>query len=152
MLRVALAAAAVAVAPAIQQASIAGAKLGLSQPAYEQQLGKPYAVAELEGNRGRLLFPKKKLTVEFPSNGKADGIVTWNKAYRTAAGIGPCSTAAALTKAYGSSLKPFKFQGKLVAYRMGRLSFRVDGGRFAAVMLSAPSLGIFTLLNATECS
>ena len=150
MLKVAIAAA--AVAPAIQPASIAGATLGLSQPAYEQLLGKPYAIAKLEGNRGRLIFPKRKLTVEFPSNGKADGIVTWNKAYRTAAGVGPCSPAAALTKAYGSSLKPFKFQGKVAAYRMGKLSFRVDGGRVAAVMLSAPSLSIFTLLNATECS
>ncbi len=151
LVALALAGAAAAAAPAITPTTIAGAKLGQSQPYYEQLLGKPYAIAELEGNRGRLIFPKRKLTVEFPSNGKADGVVTWNTAYKTAAGVGPCSTAAALVKAYGASLKPFKFQGKLAAYRLGKLSFRIDGGRVAAVMLSAPSLSIFTLLNATEC-
>ena len=140
-------------APAITPTSIAGAKLGLAAGDYERLLGKPYAVDQLEGGQWRLRFPKRKLTVEFLAKGKSGaGIVTWNRAYRTAQGVGPCSPASALTGAYGSSLKPFRLAGKIAAYRLGRLTFRVTAGRVTVVMLGVPQLSVFTALNAEECA
>jgi hypothetical protein len=39
----------------------------------------------------------------------ADVITTWNKDFRTAAGIGPCSTIAEMKKAYGNAVVPSLF-------------------------------------------
>ena len=144
---------AAASAPAITPSSIAGARLLLGPADYKRILGKPFLVDKLEQNRWRLRFPQRKLTVEFLGpGGNGAGIVTWNRAYRTAAGVGPCSAASALTKAYGSALKPFRFGGKIVAYRLGRLTFRVTAGRVTVVMLGIPQLTIFTALNSEECA
>ena len=117
--------------PAITQTSIAGAKLGLSTKVYKQLLGRP--VRRLRGtpdnpgqpeDRSRLVFTKHKLSVYFvDGRDAATEITTWNKAYRTAAGIGPCSTIARLKAVYGPRLKPSKFstqQGVTYAWTVGQ--------------------------------
>ena len=44
-------------------------------------------------NYTRLVFPKRKINVYFKDGvDSAIQITTWNKAYKTAAGIGPCSS------------------------------------------------------------
>ena len=128
----------------ITPTSIAGAKLGLGKVAYEKLLGGPARfqaagggkVAEpgwqQPGNYTRLAFAKRKLYVFF-----ADGvdhaveITTWNKAYRTAEGVGPCSTLAQLKAAYGGRLKPDPggtVNGTPYSYFVGRsLLFTFDG-------------------------
>lgn len=105
--------------PAIMPTSIAGAKLGLGANAYKALYGKPYRFEAAKGgdfklpgfqqpsNYTRIVFPKRKTEVYFKDGiDRAVEITTWNKAYRTAGGVGPCSTFAQLKKAYGSKAKP----------------------------------------------
>jgi hypothetical protein len=129
----ALVAAASAVAPAITPGTIAGAKLGLGAAAYQKLLGTPVHLDvppkgfEQPDSYTRLVFPKRKLYVYFSDDiDKATLITTWNKKYRTAAGIGPCSTVAQLKTAYGSKLKPSKWStqnGNTYVYLVGDLLF-----------------------------
>jgi hypothetical protein len=104
---------------AIMPTSIAGAKLGLGANAYKALLGKPYHFEAAKGgdfklpgfqqpsNYTRIVFPKRKTDVYFKDGiDKAIEIVTWNKAHRSAGGVGPCSTFAQLKQAYGSKAKP----------------------------------------------
>ena len=73
------------------------------------------------------MFPKRKINVYFKDGvDSAIQITTWNKAYKTAAGIGPCSSVAELKKAYGSKLKRSKWStqnGQTYVYTMGDLLF-----------------------------
>ena len=90
-----------AAAVAIGPHTIAGAKLGKGAAAYKAMLG---AKVRLEtpptgfhdpDNYTRLVFPKRKINVYFKDGvDSAIQITTWNKAYKTAAGIGPCSSVA----------------------------------------------------------
>lgn len=114
----------------ISQTSIAGAKLGLSASAYKHLLGKPvrYEIPprgfQDPDNYTRLVFTKRKVAVYF-KNGVDKGveITTWNKAYKTAAGVGPCSTVEELKVAHGKSVKPHRFStqnGNSYAYTLGK--------------------------------
>ncbi len=129
----ALIAVASAAAVAIGPHTIAGAKLGKGAAAYKAMLG---AKVRLEtpptgfhdpDNYTRLVFPKRKINVYFKDGvDSAIQITTWNKAYKTAAGIGPCSSVAELKKAYGSKLKRSKWStqnGQTYVYTMGDLLF-----------------------------
>jgi hypothetical protein len=118
-------------APVITQESIAGAKLGLTASAYKQLLGKPvHKYRGTPGNPGqpedrwRLVFPKRKVSVYFVDGTNAGTEVsTWNKAYKTAAGIGPCSTIKQLKRAYGKRLKQSPFntvKGIAYAWTVGK--------------------------------
>jgi hypothetical protein len=93
-------------APAISQTAIAGAKLGLAAGYYKKHLGG-FRQATIAGpNYPTLAFQQPEVAVYFPSPGKGAIIITtWNKNYRTAKGIGPCSTIADMKKAYGSGVK-----------------------------------------------
>ena len=111
----------------INQSSIAGKGTGLAQSAYRGAFGRAQ-VDRLEGGTVRLNFSSTTTEVYFPRAGgaKADAIVTGNQSYRTAAGIGPCSTYGELKAAYPSLARVPKWGGLL--WRNGRLWFRVDDG------------------------
>lgn len=114
--------------PPITQTSIGGAKLGLSASAYKRLLGKPNFKLPLNDPAGkptgwsRLVF--LNVTVYFPSRKTRGAVVTtWARSYKTAAGMGPCSTLTDLRLAYGNRLKPSKFNtqhGVVFAYTLGK--------------------------------
>ena len=59
---------------------------------------------------------------------------------------------AALKRAYGSRLVPFRQGGRIVAYRLGLLIFAVEGGkRVGVVALGRGTQAAYVALNATEC-
>lgn len=136
----------------ITQTSIAGTKLGLARAAYRKPFGGAPKVAQLEGGLTRLDFPRSASVFFRSSGGGAIGIVVWGEQYRTAARIGPCSTAAQLKRAYGARLKPFRLQGKVVGYRLDRLFFAVeDGKQVGVVQLSSSALPPYAALNSLSC-
>jgi hypothetical protein len=107
--------------PSIEQVSITGAKIGLTAGAYEKLFGAPYTTRRAGGDHEITLlrFPSRKVTVMFVRSSKAISVITWNRAYRTDHGVGPCSTLAQLQKAYGAAL----VQDKYGAYDVGNLLF-----------------------------
>ena len=150
----ALAGSATATAPVLRitQTSIAGAKLGLPRAAYRKPFGGAPKVAQLEGGLTRLDYPRNASVFFRSSGGGAIGIVVWDEQYRTAARVGPCSSVAQLKRAYGTGLRPFRLQGKIVGYRLGKLFFAVeDGKRVGVVQLSSSALPPYAALNSTSC-
>jgi hypothetical protein len=126
---VAFAAVAAAGTPAISQESIAGTKLGLSVRTYKKLIGKPSYKAPLNLPLGqtdqlwsRLVF--SRLSVYFPpKKTRAAVIATWERRYKTAAGLGPCSRIDDLKLTYGNRLKPAKLatkHGVVYAYTLGK--------------------------------
>jgi serine/threonine-protein kinase len=103
--------------PAITQTSIAGARLGLHRAAYEEILGHAVPVSlppDLPGapsSEYAMLAFEDKVWVFFPDGleGTATIIVTWDEKYKTAEGIGPCSTIDELKAAYGNRVRPDYF-------------------------------------------
>jgi hypothetical protein len=100
--------------PAITQTSIAGARLGLRRAAYEKILGPAVPVnlpPDLPGapsSEYAMLAFEDKVWAFFPDGleDTATIIVTWDEKYKTAEGIGPCSTIDELKAAYGDRVRP----------------------------------------------
>lgn len=80
----------------------------------------------------------------------AVAIVTWDRRDRTLDKIGPCSTVTAFKQAYPNAGK-FKQNGKVIAYRLGRLIFTAETSRIGDVMLATPAVSPYVALNAPEC-
>jgi hypothetical protein len=102
------------VRPEITQRSIAGAPLGRSAKYYRRHFGPlsyslagfvDYPTMTFGTPEVAVYFPKQKTAIPAPGR-RAHIITTWNRSYRTAAGIGPCSTFAAAKDAYGARWKP----------------------------------------------
>jgi hypothetical protein len=144
-LAVSAAAAAASGSPAIQPTSIAGAKLGLGKLAYKQRLGSAVKFEAAGGgdmsepgfqqpaDYARLVFGKRKINIYFKGGvDHAIQITTWNRAYRTKEGVGPCSSFAQLKAAYGKRLQPNPMNknrdtGEVFSYVVGRtLLFNVS--------------------------
>jgi serine/threonine-protein kinase len=117
----------------ITQTSIAGAKLGLSQAAYKKLYGIGWR-ADVVTAPGFpvLIYQHRRESIYFdPDTRRGIIVTTWNRDHRTAAGIGPCSTIEELKSAYGSALKPSRWnaqEGKVYAYTLGKnLLFAANG-------------------------
>jgi tRNA A-37 threonylcarbamoyl transferase component Bud32 len=93
----------------ITPASIAGAKLGDTDLTLRRLWGRVFGEATLDQpqNYSMLTYRGRGLTAFFVGSSiDTVEITTANSSDRTAEGIGPCSSLAALKKAYGSRLKP----------------------------------------------
>jgi hypothetical protein len=138
----------------ITQASIAGIQLGATQAEARASMTKPAHLDRLEDGYIRLVSPRGKLESYFRTGIRGVAVLTtWNRRLRTGKGIGPCSTVAALKRAYAGRLAPFRRGGRVVAYRLGNLIFAVEGGkRVGVVALGRGADAVYVALNATECS
>ena len=87
--------------------SIDGAQLGFNAARYEKLFGGWRASELTDVKYSSLAFEQPEVAVYFPPKKKrADIITTWNRNYRTAAGVGPCSTIAQVKRAYGAAVQP----------------------------------------------
>jgi serine/threonine-protein kinase len=91
-------------AAAITQHSIAGIPLGKSAAWYKKHIGGGWRDEVLsQSTFPAIAFGGKALTIVFPKDGApAHIITTYNAAYKTAEGIGPCSSVADMKRAYGN--------------------------------------------------
>ena len=95
--------------PAITQTSIGRAVLGKPEAYYMNKFGgyKEFDLTESDPPIRGLSFGEPQLAVYFRVTPfAADVITTWNRNFRTAAGIGPCSTIAEMKQAYGDAVQP----------------------------------------------
>jgi tRNA A-37 threonylcarbamoyl transferase component Bud32 len=113
-------------AAAISQTAIDKAPLGLEASGYQRILGRPSERLLLpDTGHTKLTFANEKVAVYFYYKGLGNSaveITTWNPNFRTAAGIGPCSTVAEAKKAYGSAFRPRSpntIGGAVFAYSVG---------------------------------
>ncbi len=151
---------------AITPTSIDGARLGLKVADYKLHFGVGWREDVFQPpDYPVLIYFGRKLSMYFehPGGGAVE-ITTWNKEFRTAAGVGPCSSIADLTRAYGSALKPSRpntIDGKVYAYAVGHLLFGANGkpphpsthvtavGIYSGIALDYAG---FVLLNEAECT
>jgi hypothetical protein len=134
---------AAAAAPELTQGSIHGVRVGLRASSYSTLLGKPSyrdAVPDLPNHWSRLVFGPRGLSVYFEGRRPlAADVATWNRKYKTVAGVGPCSTLSELKLAYGANLKPSKFNtqhGVVYAYTVGKnLVFSVENHSYVGVVV-----------------
>jgi hypothetical protein len=132
---------------------IVGVRLAMMQPRATALLRKPVRTDRLEEGYLRLVSGAQKVEVYFKQGARGVvAVTTWNRLLRTDKQIGPCSTVAALKRAYGARLKPFKQGGRIVAYRLGNLIFTVEGGRRVGVVgLGRDVASVYLALNAPTC-
>lgn len=108
----------------IAPTSINGVGTGKGPAAYRSAFGRS-RTDRLEGNITRLVFNGKQTEVYF-SRGRGTAIVTGNSAFRTASGVGPCSTYAELKAAFPHVTRISGTGG--IGWKAGRLWFRVGDG------------------------
>jgi serine/threonine-protein kinase len=157
----------------ITQASIDGVRLGHKASWYEQRLGGAQVSTVAGPNYTALHFQTPEIAAYFPRADTQEGsglpvvhtpypaiiVTTWNRQFRTAAGIGPCSTLAAMRRAYGDRVAPDSHlrHGKTIwAWRLGRdIMFETQNHRtISAVVLfrvAHERWGGFVGQNETAC-
>jgi hypothetical protein len=74
-----------------------------------------------------LIFHEREVSVYFDgTRPRAIIVTTWNPAYRIAGGVGPCSKLADAKRAFGSALKPSRWNtqhGRVYGYTLGQNLF-----------------------------
>jgi hypothetical protein len=133
--------------------SIGGIRLGLSAAQYRKLFRERPIVTRFAGGVTRLVFDRRELHVYLGRKGRGIGILTRAREYRTAKGVGPCSSLAKLRRAYRGRLRAYRSgpTRHVVAYRLGRLVFGVASGFVGNVMLATPRLPVRTAVNAPQC-
>jgi hypothetical protein len=133
---------------------IVGIKLGMPLARANALLAKPVRFDRLEEGYQRYVSGKQKVEAYFVKG--IPGVVTvttWNRLLRTDKQIGPCSTIAALKRAYGAKLQPFLQAKRIVAYQLGNLIFTVAPRQKVGVVgLGRNRAAVYSALNAPACT
>ena len=151
--------------PAITPTLIANAPLGLKVDEYKALFGVGWRDEIFQGpNYPTLRYFGRALAIYFERpGGPAVEITTWNEDFKTAAGVGPCSSIEDLKNAYGNALKPSPentLDGRPYAYIVGHLIFGANGKPphpsthvTAVGIYSGITLGFaaYVLLNEPSC-
>jgi serine/threonine-protein kinase len=108
----------------ITRASIDGVPLGRPAAFYKRKLGG-YQSSVVDPGFPTLSFQGPAISVYFPKHSRRAFIVTtWNRTFRTAEGIGPCSTLAQMHATYGRRVVPTAHgttpDGKHWSWQLGR--------------------------------
>jgi hypothetical protein len=94
------------VRPEITRTSIDGVALGRPSAFYKRTLGG-YQSSVVDPGFPTLSFEMPAISVYFPKHSRRAFIITtWNRRFRTAEGIGPCSTLAQMHKIWGRRVVP----------------------------------------------
>jgi hypothetical protein len=94
------------VRPEITRTSIDGVTLGRRAGFYKRTLGG-YQSSVVDPGFPTLSFEMPAISVYFPKHSRRAFIITtWNRTFRTAEGIGPCSTLALMHQIYGRRVVP----------------------------------------------
>jgi len=131
----------------ITPTAIDGASLGHKTPWYRHLLGPGAPATDTLSKYAELHFQQPEIATYSPHADKPAVILTtWNRRFRTAAGIGPCSTLAAMRRVYGSRVAPdpHATHGKTVtAWKLGKnILFETQDQRtISAVVLYRPVHG-----------
>ena len=107
----------------IDATSINGATTDQTRAKYRAAFGTA-RTDQLEGGITRMVFDGSKTEVYLGKNKRGKVIVTGNSAYKTASGVGPCSSAADLKAAFPGLKAIPGTQGR--AYKYGDLWFSVQ--------------------------
>ena len=151
---VALPAAGAAESHLIAARSLAGAPLGLKQRDYTHLLGHVQFSTKFPDGLTRLEYKRGEIHVFISrASGRGVGLFTAADDFRTAAGMGPCSSVEKLRAAYGSRLQPVKHSvtQQVVAYRFGTITFVATGPNVRSVLVSAGRVPLQTALNGPAC-
>jgi hypothetical protein len=135
----------------ITKTSIGKGKLGKTKAVYKKAYGKPRSVDNLEGGFTRLAYPHR-VEVYFKTGGsRGRYIVVTSKLFKTTKGIGPCSKAKSVKKAYPAAVK-VKLAGTEYAYRLGKkLWLEVEGKKIAAAALGSGKQTAWIASNSPSC-
>lgn len=137
----------------ISKTTIDGARLGLTAADYERFFGPAAEPVAVDGSTTRVDFPRRKAQVFFRA-GKTGGrqIVTWNRAYRTEAGIGPCSDVGDLLRVYRGKLRMYWANGVVLGYGWGDVVFMVyKNSRVTLVSLGPGFERVWRASRAPSC-
>jgi serine/threonine-protein kinase len=112
----------------VTQSSIAGVHLGMTIPQVKRLLRIPWRQDVFSApGFPTLIFHEREVSVYFDgTRPRAIIVTTWNPAYRIAGGVGPCSKLADAKRAFGSALKPSRWNtqhGRVYGYTLGQNLF-----------------------------
>ena len=114
--------------PGVTQSSIAGVHLGMTIPQVKRRIGVPWRQDVFSApGYPTLIFHEREASVYFDGKKpRAVIVTTWNPADRIAGGVGPCSKLADAKRAFGSALKPSRWNtqhGRVYGYTLGQNLF-----------------------------
>jgi protein kinase-like protein len=133
----------------VSQSAIDGVRLGMTIPHVKRLLGSPWRedVEKASGFR-ILIFHQRRLAVYFDGKpARSIVVTTWNRDFRTAAGVGPCSSIAEFRRAYGAAFRASRWNrvgGVQYGYTVGRNLFVA---RIAVPQRTSDTVGVVALFD-----
>jgi hypothetical protein len=143
-----------AVGPRVSQATIGGARLGLTAADYARVLSEKPTVTRYSDGTSRLSFSRAEISVLLGPGGRGRLIATAAPKYVLPGGIGPCGSLTRLARAYRNLVAHQIVQpmGRgPVVYQLGHLWFTTIVGRIGRISLASGRPPLQSLVNDAQC-